>query len=113
MPVEIIDQSILLKLALVIGGILGGAVGAKKLPLTRTSSPQVQISDETGGNKHISEEALGKLTGLQDKLEEDYTPTDHQADKCRANHAELTTQFIKEVGKSEKRILDAIKENGK
>ena len=114
-----LDKDVLVATGLLIGGIITVLKVAGKLPWTRNSSkaapsaPSMAMSEETGGAKHISEEALGKLTALQGKIEDDYTPTEHQADKCRANHAELTTKFVTAVGESEKRILQAIKDNGK
>lgn len=111
----IISANALIGAGLFLGGIFGGIIGATKLPMFRNnrgSTPPVSVSKKTGGNLHISEEALGKITGLETKMDEDFLTKDKHADLCQIANLEIK-DFIKEkIEASTEQILTAIKTNG-
>lgn len=111
-----LDPTILKGVGILIGGILGGIISAKKLPMTRNdsrNSTKVPISKETGGNMHISMEALSKFNRLNDRIDEDFLTKDKHHDLCTIASLETKAYIKRKIEESTTTIVAAIKDNGK
>lgn len=113
-----IDGAYLWSAGLLIGGILAGIIGFKRLPVTRNSNPnnpkpepEIEKSQKTSGALHISEEALGKIDAIKTEMKDDYLTIKYHKALCRGNLAELGSEISKEITdaieRSEKRIIKA------
>lgn len=98
---------------ILIGGMITGIVGAKKLPFHRNGKQHgIELSEETGGAKRISEEGLSKLNKLKRNLEDKYMTTDKHTDLCGKQQSDMKLYISKELNTHTTVILKAIKENG-
>jgi hypothetical protein len=97
-------------LAAFIGGVVGGAFGLKKLPLTRKESTLlIERSDKTGGAIRISEEALEKLNEMKQEIKNDYLRKEKHEDWYGRLQAETKLYIADQFEDHTQKIITAIK----
>ena len=93
----VMDLSTLIQFGALLGGVMIGAIGAVKLPITRPNNKQcsIEVSKLTGGALHISEEGLTKYNCIERKVREGYLTEQRHGDLCAIERGE-TKLFVKE-----------------
>jgi len=107
------DISILMQSGIILGGIVVGAVGAIKLPITKTNGKSIATSKTTGGALHISEEGLGKYKCIEKRLEKDFLTEDSHDEKCGKQQSDMklyvNVTLAEKLDATADKIIKAIK----
>lgn len=111
--------TILTWMGTLIGGMVAGIIGAKKMPLRRNGNSTskngkcpLEISEKTGGARRISEEGLSKFNCIKKLVDEKYLTIDKHTDMCALQQAGIKLYISEELKLHTQEIINAIKING-